>query len=222
MLEPITGLTLVNSPVGLLAFRHDFEVDENGEPHLQPGVTISLGDLKSLLLQVTGEDVSGQFISHDIFFMGENLVGWRVPEQVRTIKFNVRGVKFSITCPMPAFAVVSNGDRIKVCAIKDQKITEETECYHAPLMNFFADGTMCQGSVPKPSTHPKDNRYAWESMIFSSYFSHISHKQLIAGKDVSNESYIHLLKSLVGKRKFPASALVSMRTTMKEFLRGMV
>lgn len=222
MLEPIAGLTMVNSPVGLLAFRHDFEVDEQGEAHLKPGISISAADLKLLLMQVTGSESSGQFIENEVFYLGENVIGWRVPEQIRTMKFNVRGVKFSITCPMPALAIVGNGDRMIVCAIKDKIITGDTKCYYAPLMNFYADGTMCQGSVPKPTTHPKDKRDDWEAMIFSSYFSHISHNKLITGKDVSNESYIQLLQSLVGKRKFPARSLMSMNTTMKEFLRGIM
>jgi PRTRC genetic system protein B len=217
-LQPIINFSLMRTPVGLLTLRHEFAEDENGHPYLQAGQTVSLGDVKNVVDALHGEGADGKFIAPDVFYVSSTMIGWRVPGRIRTLKFNVRGITFNITAPMPSMVIIANENRFIVCAVDDGAITPDMPCYYAPLMNFYDDGTMCQGSVKKPDVSPLENQKVWEDMIFDSYFSHISHQSLISGKDVSNESYIALLKSLSNKKRFPKRSLKPMNMTIKEFV----
>lgn len=217
-LTPIINFSLMRTPVGLLALKHEFAEDEHGHPYLQAGQTVSLGDVKNVVDALHGEESGGQFIVPNVFYLSSTKIGWRVPAQVRTLKFNVRGITFNITAPMPNMVIIANDNDFKVCAVDDGAITPDARCYHVPLMNFYDQGHMCQGSVQKPMQSPLENQKVWEDMIFDSYFSHISHQSLISVKDVSNESYIALLKSISNKKRFPKRSLVSMGMTINEFV----
>lgn len=217
-LTPIINFSLMRTPVGVLTLRHEFAEDENGNSYLQAGQTVNLADVKNLVDTLHGEEVNGKFIAPDVFYVSSTTIGWRIPAQVRELKFNVRGITFSITAPMPNMVVIANDNSFKACAIADEAITPDTRCYFVPLMNFYEKGTMCQGSVAKPDVSPLVDQKAWEAMIFESYFSHISHQSLIKLDDVSNESYISFLKSLGNKKHFPKRALNPMNISIKEFV----
>jgi PRTRC genetic system protein B len=209
MLKPICNISLLQTPTGVLSLRHEMRETDQGVT-LTPGVAVNLSDVKVLVDTLYGQDVDGSFIDRDVFYMGSHVVGWVVPAKNWLLNFNVRGVKFSLNAPLPNIAIVCNGENFLACAVKERFVTGDTDCFHAPLMNFYANGGMCFGSVQKPTSSPKENRQVWEDVIFKSYFSHTSHSKVIKQKDTSNEGYITLFKSLSDKTAFPVGKLSPM------------
>lgn len=223
VIKPIVNISFMDSINGLLLLKHQFEEDENGEQLLSPGVQIEPSELMSLAKTLANEEEEG-FIPEKVIYKTSKGIAWVVKAHQRELLFNVKAKKFSIKTPLPTliFSVIQG--QLKVVAVDTETgIDANTPIYHAPLMNFYENSTMCRGGAGFPEKRDGDITLAWEHLVFKSYFSHKNHNNLIRREDSTKDvdiEYIKLLKNIEGKEEFPKELLFSKNMTLGNLLTG--
>lgn len=106
----------------------------------------------------------------------------------------------------PGLVFVASKNRMMVFAVKgSERPGESTQLYHAPLMNIYADGSVCTGSMPLPDSTMATSVVKWQEAFWASNFTHANH-----AKPVNYKGGIHAFSiDLLGDkfRKFPERVL---------------
>lgn len=219
--KPILGLTFIESTEGLMMLKHQFEKADNGSYQLGAGVGVDELEALSMVKEigakvVKSEEISNGFINPKVFYSGDFTQGWLVKKHKRKLHFK-KGSEFSIEVTLPNIVFFTTSSKeMFVFAVNDDEITPSTKLFNCPLWNLYGNGTMCFGSVAKPSNY-KDVS-AWESCVFDAFNTHSNNAQTLKG--INNDmEYIKYLKGLKGK-KIPKNRLapVSEYTTVQDFL----
>lgn len=123
------------------------------------------------------------------------------------------------TANLPHLLWVAAKSGLQVFALKDtDQPTLDTELYHAPFFNLYKNGKVCMGTVKvKVNEHSYLEEFMsqWQEYFFNSYFSHH-----IGGHQPTKKNLRTLWKGLMNtKKKFPQSALLQTKFTLKDLLK---
>lgn len=199
---------------------HDVIV-ENGEPRLGTGVPASLAMLRHWQkLVAVGAGRSGnsarQLLPANMLQVSDERMTWWVPARRRATflklapnwaqRFPRLAAAGTVTLPYPAMVLSATPRRLSIFALKaDQRPDGDTVLHHAPVLNMFADASLCWGSVKVPAWRGVDAIPAFEEAAFDSFGTHPNHgtELLFGGGLVALIDRLHR----TGRRRFPMDVL---------------
>lgn len=209
MITPIVAFSIFSEGSSGFCLKHDFNVDELGSTSLNPGVNVDVGEVIKFFNTFQPKKNNQGFLPENLIFDSNGWLGWIVEPSVKTLNFKINSSKsFSLSVPMPRILMFVKDKKIRAFAIKDKKLTLDTEIFNVPLMNFYSVGDMCLGSVKLPHAVSVDNFSEWESAVFSSFFTHVNNDKTFKSKEpVDSMMHISFWRSLVGNKRFKNSLL---------------
>lgn len=146
---------------------------------------------------------------------GNTLVAWITrPKKVKMYFTKKVGLK-DITAPVPALLWVAQNNKLKVFAMKGERISLKTTnpLYRAPFSNTYSDGGVCWGTGkwPNDSIYYEDYIKKIELGFWESRFSH-NMKNIT---DRSKTDLYQLWEMLDGTEKFPNGELLESQANDK-------
>lgn len=109
--------------------------------------------------------------------------------------------------PLPGLLMFGHGKSYAIWAVKDERPTPTSPIFLAPLPNVFENGGICWGANKPPRPSASTIGAAFDLFISSPFTSHAAN-----GKTRSHQDDVRgLLRSLHGKKKFPAGELIDYR-----------
>lgn len=130
---------------------------------------------------------------------------WYEPAQMRSMRFDSTGKRVTLKLPMPAMLFYVEQDKLSVYALAtNERPTEATKVYLAPVYNLYADSSVCMGNVKYPKEVSDITAFVegWSSAFWSSYFTHE-----LGGRQTAKTPLPKLYKQLKGKTTFPIKEL---------------
>lgn len=115
---------------------------------------------------------------------------------------------------LPKLLFSLSKNELKVFAVKDAEIRENTILYNSPFLNIFKNGGVCMGSASiniSPFSYIEDVIIYVENMFYNSIFTHTNHDVIING----NLS-LHYKKTKDTNIKFDDKLLLESSTSLTE------
>jgi PRTRC genetic system protein B len=150
------------------------------------------------------------YLHIDMRFEKQQFV-WYCPPAKRKLFFSkdTKVKEGDMWCPGLIF-YATKADDLRVWAVKDSEVTNETKLYNAPFLNVYSSGDICLGDASrnklKTTKSLEEYRTEWENIFFLSKFSHGvgAYPTICASKN------IHALtrKQIANGKKFPMSELM--------------
>lgn len=108
---------------------------------------------------------------------------------------------------------------LTVFALKsNRRPTLNTQLYHCPFFNIYADGKVCLGTIKvsiKKSASVEEFIQEWEHYFFNSYFSHM----IVAGNNIKGNCVTLWKKLITEGGDFPIDILTPNHLTLKNLLK---
>lgn len=218
------AILLYGSSNGVTSFAtiHPVTTDGDNPPVIGAGSPMDEGVLKRLATELasTLNIKSGILPSNVLSVSGDHIMWWSPPSR-KTYFFTTRksegtawignrhGQAFT-----PGLVFLVKGSSMRLFAVKgNERPKDSTPLFHAPLMNVYADGRLCTGSMAIPKTSMADSIAEWEKSFWESSFSHPNNSRAVNYKGGLHAFSIDLLD---GKfRKFPERFLRPMKLTLQ-------
>ncbi len=151
------------------------------------------------------------------------IVEYRPP--VKTGLF-LEGSETALRVPLPGLILIrtTSDDRnpqYHLFAVKRRPTTLTTPLYHAPLPNVFGSGSICWGTVQRPTDRAlKSTSLAedWMQLLGSSFGDHAVHGKSQSHPRDIRAKWIALEASKA--RRYPTSDLIPLKRTLAEVLGG--
>lgn len=203
-----------------VATQHHVVADPKTErPVLSAGVPASRAALEEAIKALREEKATERrsLIEEHVLIADPDMLLWWRPSQRRTIFFqtgNAETDKLNGRAVLhPALLFMARAGMLFAFALrKDARPTEDTLLFHAPYMNLYENGHMCEGTYRLPRHYRTEGIGQWEAGFFDTSFVHTH----LAMKKVTRYRGGHLgLWTEMAKRTtrvFPASALTPMFT----------
>ncbi|RME43493.1 MAG: PRTRC system protein B [Chloroflexi bacterium] len=190
------------------------------ETYLGPGSLLSLDAVEEIASLLAGVPTTRELLPENVLLSRPTETAWYVPGRVRPMWFRTGNRTVSLTVPWPTLVFHARNDRLRVCALScNKRPAGDTPVHHAPLMNIYADGTLCLGNVT-PSSCGLSGMQGWEAAVFDSHFTHTNHDQALRPPHDGNEGHFRFWRRLGDRqaRTFPARSLVPRGQTLAQFL----
>src|SRR5574338_250207 len=187
----------------------------NSAPVIRAGRPADRASLKAVCASLLeASRVRSGVLPDNILSVGiSHIVWWQRPGR-RTYFFDCRpaaegGVSIGRragTGLTPGLVFVAREQSMWTYAVKgDARPDASTQLCHAPMMNTWADGKVCSGSMPLPDSTVAESVAAWEKSFWDSNFSHPNHPKPVNYKGGIHQFSMDLLD---GKfRKCPQRVL---------------
>lgn len=229
---PKAALVLYGRKNHNLCFATTHEVVmENGLYELTEGMPLTAKALRAIGRSFDTIKAEPTVLHKDILYSDDdNLVFWTKAKTHRGF-FKVEGAEgvecglneSSRSLALPAMVWVIAGKAgqtptVYVFACKSRtRPDDDTPLFLPPLMNVSADGEVCWGNAPLPSSPKRNNPEAWVDAFFASSFTHF-------GSDGSNikdiESYEQYASFLMANQsRFPLKKLLPLNANVRSILR---
>lgn len=213
----------------MVTIRHSITY-ERGVPSYGPGHAVTQQDVHELMQLLDDPDHNSQGLTLqpvNVLAQSPAALAWYRPPAVRRLWFKGASDKpVAIDAPWPGMVFRANKQgKLHVAALKTRsRPCANTPLFHAPLMNIYRSGLLCNGSATPPTHAGIDTIAAWEAMIDDSFFTHVNHDQTLtlAGSErVDTAAHLRFWRAL-GKHKtaktFPAKSLRPMKLSLKNWL----
>jgi PRTRC genetic system protein B len=195
---------------------HHIEHDDDAGPRIAAGTPLTRAHLRHWS-EALGRAAAPELLPHNVLVAHQDLLAWWIPAKVRPAYFNLStppaGLKALSTrtvasVPYPAHLLVATRRALGVYALrKDERPTADSIVFHSPILNVYADGTLCWGNIPKPGTLSVFAIPDFERALFESWSTHPNHgqDQTVSGKG----GLISLWDDLAARRaaRFPVRRL---------------
>ena len=203
----------------IFVLKHALSVTDEGRLEVGAGRNVRVGDVKRFFMRACDEaEGSVKWLHPGIIAHGSGMAVWRIPPQRRTLYYRVAGSIEKLEVPMPELvAMATSSGSLSVWAVRHFE-ERDTRLYHAPLMNFYASGSMCWGSVRPPKLDVSDLS-AWESVIFDTVNTHVNHDRTLAlkGKEsVDSRAHLDFMRRIQSCNRFPKSKLAEAGLTLEQ------
>ncbi len=194
------------------------QTETNCPPALGAGQLLSTAVLRELTKQL-GTSSQAEYLPDNVIARTPELIAWWTPASVRPMFFrqgselaNVSGNLF----PHPALLFASRGGVLFVRALPESKRpVAGTKLSAAPYWNIDNNGMVCAGSMRIPRSVTVASIPSWQQAFFQSEFTHPGGAGRLTTRKGGTSA---LWKSLVGKKRFPSSALIPTET-VQDYLR---
>src|SRR5204862_409356 len=101
-----------------------------------------------------------ELLPADVLVAHQDLLAWWIPAQVRSAYFDLSTPPTSlktlrsrtvVPVPYPPHLLIATRRALGVYALRDdQRPVADTPIFHSPILNVYADGTLCWGNIPRP------------------------------------------------------------------------
>ncbi len=194
------------------------QTDTNTAPALGAGHLLSTAALRELTKQL-GTSSQAEYLPDNVIARTPELIVWWAPEAMRSMFFrqgselaDVSGEIF----PHPALLFAVRNSVLFVRALqKNKRPFADTKLAAAPYWNIDSNGTVCAGTMRIPKSVTVVSIHTWQTAFFQSEFTHPGGAGRLTTRKGGTTA---LWKSLVGKKRFPSSALIETET-VQDYLR---
>lgn len=199
---------------------HAVDHDDLGSATIAAGTPLTRAHLRQWT-EALERTVLPELLPANVLVAHSDMLAWWTPAQVRPGWFALSnpppdlrrlGERTIVPVPYPAHLFVATRFGLGVYALPiDGRPTADTGLRHSPILNVFADGRLCWGSIPKPSELRIASIPAFERAVFESWSTHPNPGQdlTITGKG----GLVRLWDDLAarGARRFPVRRLKPLR-----------
>lgn len=190
-----------------------------------PGRLMTSHDQEELLAILKNAcSTTTSFLPAEILSRSAHQVAWYVPAKRRRMWVRIGTQTRPYLVPWPTLLFCVRDGRLRLAAMSTNKRPlPTTPLFHAPLMNVYADTTLCNGTAALPSGDAFENRGEFERIVFETNFTHVNHGDTLrirGAREVSTGAHSKFWRGLHDKRteRFPITALSPLRTTVAEWL----
>jgi len=142
---------------------------------LLAGRPMSLEDVNDLLEALAGRSPKKEIMPEHVLFKDAGDTLWWHPQQQRPMWFLRGRRRVKHVVPWPALVFHVRGQTLRVVALNNnERPSDRSRIYHAPLMNIYADDRLCMGNISPPGSGIGAIN-AWESAIYDTVFTHVNH-----------------------------------------------
>ena len=192
--------------------------ETNCPPALGAGQLLSTAALRELTKQL-GTSSQAECLPNNVVARTPELIAWWTPASVRPMFFrhgsdlaNVSGQLF----PHPALLSAVRSGVLFVRALpENRRPVANTKLAAAPYWNIDSNGAVCAGTMRIPKSLSVASIPTWQQAFFQSEFTHPGGAGRLTTRKGGTAA---LWKSLVGKKRFPSSALIATET-VQDYLR---
>ncbi len=206
--------------VNSVATIHDIGARTDGTPEIEEGRCVSAKEIENLAANLSAMSRGAQWFPPEVIAISMTSIVWWKPRTKRRIWFRTGETDLDALngrlVHHPALLFMVSGHSLHVMALAgNERPTPATKLYRAPYLNCFSDDGHVQlcGCRP-PEYADADNLQVWESVFYDSAFTHGETQRVTALKGGSAA----LWKAQQTNKIFPASALISAKQTLKEYL----
>ena len=177
--------------------------DNGNKFELEPGSPLSVANLKKLATMASrGLHHKVEILPTNVLAASDDLLVWWMPAGLQFMHFDVsmgstaecrqrlQGVSGQFPLPALVFVLQRGQERkggyqgITVHALAENtRPCGSTKLYRAPLLNINEQGSVCWGNGLKPKGTAVADIAAWQSLFFSSVFTHFNISSPIKGDD---------------------------------------
>ena len=198
-----------------LATLHTIEMVDSYTPKIKEGQLLSHERLMQLLNHMAGLSTESglEMLPENVLAKTADVLVWYEKAQVRPMLFKVGNRPIKLNVPWPALIFKAEGDELSVAALRYTRRPKDNDPIHyAPLMNTYADHSVCTGTAVCPDTVEIDSIPAWNEVIFDTYFTHMNDEYVKRISSDTSEttttSLMRFWKGLKGQTRFPVRALI--------------
>lgn len=205
---------------------HSVAGDINGQPVIQPGVSVSKSALMEMFKTLTPEELERPALIEDrILAKGKNYMAWYCKPQKRDIWFKCNEIgegEVHGTADHPGLVFMVMGGQWLVFAVKSKsRPTANTPLYVAPYLNVWAGGGICTGNIDLPKGQARFAPACWEESFYRTFFTHTNiHEQ--RGMTTYKGGPYALWRDLLKGKPFPNDSLVPMKKTLGQVFDALV
>jgi PRTRC genetic system protein B len=199
--------------------RHQVLRDNSGTPSLGPARSLTVSFVEDLTRSLGGR-TAAEILPDNILAKTDRMIAWWTPRQHRQMFYQNAEKKSEELngriFPQPALVWRAQDGELKIRALKqNQRPSAETKLAVAPFWNLSDDGTLCTGSMRRPTGSSAATVALWERGFYESAFTHANVGRLTRHPGGFNA----LWSGLAGKRKaFPADSLIELPETLQQFI----
>ena len=192
---------------------------------MQPGRPLSPDDEMEILHLLRPRFVATGFkvLPENLLFNSHNETMWWLPPQVHPMTLLRSGENAPITRDVmwPNLVVMATQQRLFVVAVPGtERPTEDTQCFHSPLGNIWANAEVCVGDATLPSDCSVDSLAGWNAVLRNSAFTHANHQTVIRSHGTKGNAHVDPMDYWSKPRLdlFPDSSLVPLRFALRDFI----
>jgi PRTRC genetic system protein B len=199
--------------------RHQVLRDNSGTPSLGPARPLTVSFVEDLTRSLGGR-TAAEILPDNILVKTDRMIAWWTPRQRRQMFYQNAEKKSEELngriFPQPALVWRAQDGELKIRALKqNQRPNAETELAVAPFWNLSDDGTLCTGSMRRPTGSSVATVALWERGFYESAFTHANVGRLTRHPGGFNA----LWNGLAGKGKaFPTDSLIELPETLQQFI----
>ncbi|WP_010339711.1 PRTRC system protein B [Sphingobium yanoikuyae] len=172
---------------------HHIEHDDDAGPRIAAGTPLTRAHLRQWA-EALGRAAAPELLPANVLVAHQDLLAWWIPAKVRPAYFDLSapsaglktlGARTVVPVPYPAHLLVATRRALGVYALQDdERPTADTTVFHSPILNVYADGTLCWGNIPRPGSLAVSAIPDFERALFESWSTHPNHgqDQTVAGK----------------------------------------
>ncbi|MFL0588048.1 PRTRC system protein B [Sphingomonas olei] len=172
---------------------HQVEHDDEAGPRIAAGTPLTRAHLRQWS-EALDRAAPPELLPPNVLVAHQDLLAWWVPAQVRPAYFDLSTrpahlkalfVRTVVPVPYPAHLLVATRRALRVFALRDdERPTADTALFHSPILNVYADGTLCWGTIPRPGSLAVSAIPQFERALFESWSTHPNHgqDQTVSGK----------------------------------------
>jgi len=206
----------------------------SGRYNIDAGIAIGPNTLHALLIAMQPEDnLQTELLPPNTLVHSPIQSVWYTPPLRRRMYIRAGKETLTLNVPWPALVFHVRNRKLAIAAIKgSRRPGESTSLYHAPLMNIYANGNLCSGSIALPDTCRVTDFPVWEAAIFDTLFTHVNHPKTLRlantshrngtrSREITTAAHVRFWRDLhrTKTRRFPVSALVPMDCELDQFIR---
>ena len=179
---------------------------------LGAGQLFSTAALRELAKQL-GTSTQAEYLPESVIARTPELIAWWTPASVRPMFFRQGSELADISgklFPHPALLFAVRNSVLFVRALPESKRPDaDTNLAAAPYWNIDNNGKVCAGTMRVPKSVSVASIPTWQQAFFQSEFTHPGGAGRLTTRKGGTTA---LWKSLVGKKRFPPSALIETET----------
>jgi len=199
--------------------RHPVLKNGSGTPSLGPAQPLTVSFVEELARSLAGR-AEAEILPENILAKTNGMIAWWTPRQQRQMFYEnaekkAEGLNGRVFPQPPLVWRAVNGE-LKIRALKEnQRPGAETRLAVAPFWNLSDDGTLCTGSMRRPTGSSVATVPLWERGFYESAFTHANVGRLTRHRG----GFEGLWSVLAGKRiPFPAETLIELPEILQQFV----
>jgi PRTRC genetic system protein B len=206
---------------GAFITRHGVTAQEAGPPTLGPAQPLTMAFVESLVCSIGGE-ARAEVLPEKVLAKTDRMLCWWTPPRQRQMFYNNAegkcGALNGKVFLQPALVWrVSDGGLSLRALTTNKRPQADTKLAVAPYWNMSDDGSVCTGTMRRPSAPSIATIEAWERGFYESEFTHANVGRTTRHK----EGFEALWSSIAGRRtRFPVDMLILLPQTLAQFVRN--